>query len=172
MKLITSHHLLSIVEDKLIPEPEFPYIATPFSAKGIGAERKMLERYQMAVLISSILFRENRPHYAPIVSTYAPSKILKNPADSSFWTKLDETSLKRCDGLWVIMMPGWASSKGIKKEINLFLSLVEQDTEGVGYVPFVRFYPLKSFLEGDLGMFQIMEGQQHLLQFMPQPANT
>lgn len=171
LHLITSVVAKELSKQGLLYEPEFPYIATPFSAYGVGAERKMFERYQSAVLISSVLFKLGRPHYAPIVSTYPPSKILKNPADSGFWLKLDEVTLRRCDGLWVIMMPEWASSKGIKREVEFFSKhIADQGFYIGGNCPLpVRFYPLQSFLDGDLHTFQIMKEQQHLL---PQLPNT
>lgn len=172
MQIITDNTAIELSRQGILPMPEYPYIATPYSYKGLGAERKMLERYTAATLISAVLFKNSIPHHGPIVATHPPSVILKNSADSSFWTRLDETVLKRCDGLWIFMLPEWASSTGIKKEIKMFFDLLQDIEYGIHdddpkYKLPIRFYPMsaidKNTMTFDIHNFQIMAEHKPLI---------
>ena len=174
MHLITSNHAIELVKQKILA-PEYPYIATPLSHDGPTKNKVMYKRYQVAVAVSAMLYQIGQAHYAPIVATYPPSLILKNPAASDFWTTLDKITLRKCDSLWVIMMEGWASSAGIMREINWWDEMV-YDTGSAGQEIFsttyqrpIRFYPLQAILDGNLNNFQIRKSD---VNWLPQLPNT
>jgi len=154
MNLITSNTVLALSKSGRL-DAEYPYIATPFSATGPTAKKVMYDRYKAAVAISALLYQMNQPHYAPIVSTYPPRLVLKNPADSNFWVNLDKITLQRCNALWVVMLPGWASSNGIAREIEWWDELVNANYPLGMYQRPVRFYQLSSLMEQNLHNFQI-----------------
>lgn len=164
MHIVTSTIAIELSKQSLLPMPEFPYIAQPFSHKRL---KVMKDRYKAGVAISAALFKVGQPHYAPIVSTFPPSTILKNSNDSGFWVKLDEVILRRCDAVWVVMMPEWASSKGIKREVEFFTGLLEDRTSE--YKRPIRFYRVEDIMDGKLHTFQILK---KAVPWLPQLPNT
>jgi len=58
----------------------------------------------------------------------------ENRVSHDFWLRLDFDIIKRCDELWVYMLPGWDRSYGIAKEIEFAeengipVKFIKQDT--------------------------------------------
>ena len=163
MHLITSGLAQSLSKTEMLPMPSYPYIATPFSHKRM---KVMQKRYKAAVTFSAALYKIGQPHYNPIVNTFPPSVILQNSNDSDFWVEVDSIVLRKCDGLWIVMAPEWASSKGIAREIEEFRNLMIIDP--VKYKAPIRFYTMESIMNGDLHTFQVVKGdEKHLPTQLP-----
>ena len=60
-----------------------------------------------------------------------------DPLDHDFWLGVDGHMMARCDGLAVVMMPGWQESKGIA---------IERDTFELAGKPIV-YYPWSELQE-------------------------
>jgi hypothetical protein len=52
------------------------------------------------------------------------------PSDWKFWKEFDEKLLSICDELWVLMLPGWEESTGVKAEIEI----AKQNNKPIHYI--------------------------------------
>ena len=93
------------------------YVATPYSQypEGIG------EAFLCACEASAILIRGGFRVFAPIVHSH-PIAVAGDfdPLDHSIWMRQDEPMVANALGMIVVMMTGWAESKGIAQEIKDF----------------------------------------------------
>jgi hypothetical protein len=90
------------------------YLATPFSDPDPAVR---LLRYQQALDFVAHSYRKGHNLYSPIVYGFPIAKILGN-GDWSFWERFDLDTLSRCDELWVLRLPGWDKSRGVRAEIE------------------------------------------------------
>lgn len=93
------------------------YVATPYSKYPGGIEKAFID----ASKATADLMRQGMAVYSPIAHTH-PIAIHGgiDPMDHGIWMPLDAHMMARCDGLAVVMMPGWRESKGIGIEIDTF----------------------------------------------------
>jgi hypothetical protein len=61
--------------------------------------------------------------FSPIVYTHHLAKIGDFPVGFEFWRSFDFEMLTICNELWVLKLPGWENSKGIKEEIEYARSI-------------------------------------------------
>lgn len=90
------------------------YLATPFSDPD-PAVRQL--RYDQALDFVAHSFRKGYNLYSPIVYGFAIAKLI-GTGDWSFWEQFDLDTLSRCDELWVLKLPGWERSRGVRAEIE------------------------------------------------------
>lgn len=55
--------------------------------------------------------------FSPIAHCHVPANRGHLPKDYTFWQENDRHMIERCDEIWVLMMPGWERSVGVKDEI-------------------------------------------------------
>lgn len=92
------------------------YLATPYT--NLTPEER---EYYFAISckVAAILFNEGKHVFAPIIYAHPIAIRHKLPADWHFWKEFDEKMLSVCDELWVLMLPGWEDSFGIKQEAEI-----------------------------------------------------
>ena len=103
-----------------VPEPNYFYLATPYSKYKGGLE----EAYQEAAYQASRLIKVKLRVFCPIAHTH-PIAIAggMDPLDHTIWLPADEPLMKNAFGLIVAQMPGWDESYGIGEEIKYFESV-------------------------------------------------
>ena len=102
---------------------ELIYLACPYSCTDKTktkeeAEALQLQRYAAVTMIAAKLIAAGRNIYSPITHSYpiAATGIIKG--DFATWERLDFAMLERCNEIWILMLPGWDSSVGVKAEMD------------------------------------------------------
>jgi nucleoside 2-deoxyribosyltransferase len=94
------------------------YIATPYSRWPKGIEDAFIE----AAKASAELMKRGMHVYSPICHSHPIAMHGKMDALShEVWMNLDFAMIDACDGVFVVMMPGWDESTGIRMEIEYAL---------------------------------------------------
>lgn len=99
------------------------YIASPYSTliKGPAAQSIVAERYKKVLeFVTFIMLTKGPPAFSPIV--YCHPIAMANPqlgTDAAYWHKFNMSFLRKAEALFVLMIPGWDVSKGIKLELEV-----------------------------------------------------
>lgn len=97
-------------------ERDFVYLACPYSDPDKHVEE---ERFVAVTKAAAYLMRNGHIVYSPISHCH-PMQIHGGlPGGWKFWRRMDETYLRHCHTLFVLTLPGWAKSTGVKGEIHL-----------------------------------------------------
>jgi nucleoside 2-deoxyribosyltransferase len=91
------------------------YLASPYSHPDLLVREA---RFAAACLATAELVRAGRPVFSPIVQSH-PLAQLGLPTDWSFWKRIDEACLRRCDAVFVLTIDGWQQSVGVRAEIEI-----------------------------------------------------
>ena len=105
------------------------YLATPYSHDDPKVRE---QRFQWAAEATSILMRRGYFILSPIAHTH-PIVQYGLPKGWRFWKAYDTELIQMCVELWVLAMPGWEKSVGIRAEIQLAHALKKR----VRYVTFL-----------------------------------
>lgn len=91
------------------------YMASPYSKWPKGIEDAFIEAAKSA----AELMKRGLHVYSPITHSHPIAVHGKMDALShDIWMSLDLAMIDACDGMLVVMMPGWNESKGIRMEIE------------------------------------------------------
>jgi len=82
--------------------------------------QEMKERTAIATKKAAEIMQEGYNVFSPLshsdpIADYMPERFRTS---HNFWLSVDCDMLKRCDELWVLMLPGWERSYGISQEIE------------------------------------------------------
>lgn len=91
------------------------YLASPYSSDSKDIEAA---RYRAVAGYIAMQYRLGLKMYSPIVACHHLSLEHQLPGDAKWWEAFNHDMLKRCDALWVLCLPGWEESRGVKKEIE------------------------------------------------------
>lgn len=61
--------------------------------------------------------------YSPIAHSHPIAKLCDLPKDYKYWQKVNHEFIMWADEVWVLMLPGWECSRGIKDELEFADSL-------------------------------------------------
>ena len=102
---------------RMIPEGRYFYLATPYSKYPEGIEAA----FRDACRVTARLIRAGVPVFSPIAHTH-PVAVYGDidPLDHSIWLPADAPMMKGAWGLIVAHLDSWATSYGIKVEIEEF----------------------------------------------------
>ena len=91
------------------------YLGSPYSHPE-PAVREM--RFDAACKAAAVLMQRGHLVFSPVCYSH---QIAKHglPTDWVFWEKYDRAILRRCEEVWVLMLPGWESSRGVQAEIKI-----------------------------------------------------
>jgi hypothetical protein len=90
------------------------YLASPYSHPD---PLEMEYRYEQACKVTAHFLRLSFVVYSPIVHCHQLAKEFSLPTDFLFWQKFCLAMLNKADGLWVLQLDGWQTSKGVNAEI-------------------------------------------------------
>lgn len=91
------------------------YVSHPYTHKN-GAV--MHARFVVAQEACAILALEGINVYAPVCHWHEISGKHDLPTDAHWWRKMNFDALNRCDGMYLITMPGWEESEGVQMELG------------------------------------------------------
>jgi hypothetical protein len=78
----------------------------------------MEHRYEMACMAAGKLMLRGDEVFAPIAHSHRIGQLLNKPTDHDFWLRQDFAVLRYCIEMVVLMLPGWAESRGVTAEID------------------------------------------------------
>jgi hypothetical protein len=92
------------------------YLASPYTHAERWGEA---DRYDKVARATSIMLQRGWHVFSPIVHSHPLATQYGCPQDGDFWMRVDSEYLRRCDELWVLRLPGWKESKGVRRELEL-----------------------------------------------------
>lgn len=92
------------------------YLAQPYSINADAALRE--ERYQVAVKKVAEYMNQGYNVFSPILNSHSPSVQYGLPCTWDFWQKVDREYIAICGEMWVLCLPDWDKSVGVKEEIE------------------------------------------------------
>lgn len=96
------------------------YLATPYNSPNTAVRQR---RFEQAVYAAAQLMRAGIHLFCPIAHTHPIAEAGDLPKGWDYWGEYDRLMLSACQELWVLLMPGWQESQGIKREIEIARSL-------------------------------------------------
>jgi nucleoside 2-deoxyribosyltransferase len=96
------------------------YLASPYSHPD---ESVRISRFHAACDAAASLMRAGHVVFSPIAHTHPIAVRNALPLGWEFWKATDEAFLSRCDELYVLMLEGWDTSKGVTAEIEIARAL-------------------------------------------------
>lgn len=94
--------------------PGFIYLGSPYSHQ----DPEVREQRHLAVESATAwILRAQIWVYSPIVHCHELAKRHALPTDFVFWKEYNKAMLLAGGRLWVLCIPGWKSSRGLKAEI-------------------------------------------------------
>jgi len=93
----------------------FIYLASPYSDPSKLVRH---QRYLDARTATALLMKKGLPIFSPIVHCHELAVAHHLPKDFAFWQNDDKAMLAEATSLWVLQLPGWSDSKGVKWEIS------------------------------------------------------
>lgn len=100
------------------------YIASPYSSglEGPAAKRMEEKRYlEVLTFVTLLLTTSKLPVFSPIVYLHpiAVANEGKLGTDARFWAKFNTAFLRKSEAMFVLQLPGWQQSRGVKAEIAM-----------------------------------------------------
>lgn len=96
------------------------YLASPYSHPD---EKVREERFKKAAKVTGLLMCQGLLVFSPIVHSHPIALENKLPTHFDFWQKYDYAILTCCCSIYVLQIPGWESSIGILREVEMAKTL-------------------------------------------------
>ena len=96
------------------------YLASPYS----HTDRAVVEaRFDAVCVEAAILMAAGHHIFSPIAHTHPIAMRGELPTDWTFWQQYDTAMIRACSALWVLMLDGWDTSKGVAAEMAIATEL-------------------------------------------------
>ena len=92
------------------------YLASPYSDPDPQVEET---RFRHVCAVASKLMRAGHNVFAPIAHSHPIALAGGLPKDWDFWKAFDEHMIRTCRFFWVLTMPGWDASRGVRIETEI-----------------------------------------------------
>lgn len=94
------------------------YLASPYTHPNFAVREA---RFVEACFFNGWVMNHQRHiyFYSPIVHCHPISRRCTLPGEWEFWAEFDECLISRCQELWILCLPGWTKSTGVKAERKL-----------------------------------------------------
>jgi hypothetical protein len=92
------------------------YLASPYSDSDRDIEHW---RYARVLEACAIIFKEMVPVYSPIIHWHHVAELHDLPKDANFWKRQNRFQLEVSSEVWVLKIPGFNKSVGVKWEVSI-----------------------------------------------------
>ncbi len=92
------------------------YLASPYSHKDPHVIQHRVEQTMQAF---ANLINRGFHVFSPILMCHKTSLTYNLPGDAAYWEAMNTNFIRRMDSMYVLCIPGWATSKGVQQEIKL-----------------------------------------------------
>ena len=90
------------------------YLASPYSVPNAAIQE---QRFVAACIKAGELMSLGYLVYSPIAHSHPIAKFCDLPKDFRHWQKMNHEYIRWGDEVWILTLPGWEFSDGIKDEI-------------------------------------------------------
>ena len=98
----------------------FVYLASPYKHKN---PEVMKQRFEMACYVAGVLMNRDEVVFSPIAHNHSIAQQHELPKGWDFWKKFDKRFLLCSKALYILMIPGWKESVGVKAEVEIALRM-------------------------------------------------
>jgi nucleoside 2-deoxyribosyltransferase len=109
------------------------YLASPYSVgpkgaygeadTGFASKNMRTRRYKAACKKAASLMDGGHVVFSPIAHSHSiETEGMDTVRTGNFWLDQDLAILKRCDSLFVLCLPDWERSRGIKREVDFAIA--------------------------------------------------
>ena len=92
------------------------YLASPYSSPD---ECVRAQRFCATCRVAGHLMRHGYDIFSPSAHSHPIATLSGGlPKGWAFWGRVDRQFLRMCDELWVLTLPGWRESEGVRAEIE------------------------------------------------------
>lgn len=95
------------------------FLATPYSHPDFKITQ---DREYLVTEVAARLMNRDQIVYSPITYGYAIAHRFELPHDMAFWITLNDAMLERAATLYILDIPGWQTSLGVKHEYHFALA--------------------------------------------------
>ncbi len=93
------------------------YLCSPYTHKN---PLVMNLRYETVLAVATILIaKHGLTLIEPIAMSHEKAKRYTMPTDYAFWKEMNRRWILKCDGLIVVMLDGWKTSRGVWGEMEV-----------------------------------------------------
>jgi hypothetical protein len=96
------------------------YLASPYTA---DTQWEKDDRAYLVCKAAAILKSQGMEVFSPIAHSHYIEKTGFFHGDNTYWLPFDFKFMHICECLYVLMLPGWEKSEGIKEEIDYAIEL-------------------------------------------------
>lgn len=113
------------------------YLASPYSHTD---PLIMKTRFLLAEQVTAELLKTRQWVYSPIVHCHEIAIKYNLSTDFSYWQYYNRDMIRRCDAFYILSIPGWKTSKGVRGEFDfalqcgMFPSLIDEEGKLGGMV--------------------------------------
>lgn len=102
------------------------YLASPYSHADGDIYPPWISRegkYLLVMQAVAILCKRGLPIYSPILHCHEVAKVAGFPTDAQFWVDYNHDFIRASTEVYVLCLPGWELSKGVKEEMDYAKSI-------------------------------------------------
>lgn len=100
----------------------FIYVASPYSSPDREVEISRYEKV-MEFMTERVNEKPSEVLYSPILHCHDWAERFTLSKDAAWWRRHNLSILQRASGLFLLTLPGWQESKGVKVEIDFAIDL-------------------------------------------------
>lgn len=93
----------------------YTYLASPYSHPDPAIRQ---QRFEAACKMANLMMRDGTAVYSPIAHGHPIDAVEPLPATWEFWKRPSFVMLDRADEVYVLDLPGWKESTGVRAEVE------------------------------------------------------
>lgn len=121
------------------------YLATPYSHANPAIRQA---RFEAVTKAAGELIAQGHLVFSPITHGHPINQMCGTPTNYEYWREFNNSMIWWCDALWLLMLDGWESSEGMKREHD-YADVVDDTSEHNIQIEYIDPVTLRPFKEAD-----------------------